>query len=802
MRPATVTTLAAALSWVPVMSSAAEDVDKRIGVLIVDPAAPNGTNVNPAFKTRPLMDSEVIELKFAKDFWIMEGDRPFQNWRGVVMFIHVLDGSEVNVLQVSTPTDLFKLPPGMAPPGSPVTTPTPGTPIKWPLPVETVPLTVSFFPTKTKGGADIPSSGVKWSSLNVHTFPMATLRLHAKNTDSANNSDFDISAQVYNIIHGKGGQLKPIVGSDYVWVPKGFQFPPVDPQHDCCFPHQTPGCNDPGCVNLVCQVNPNCCPPLPWDGSCVKEARQLCPQCLNFFPNPQAFGRPGDPEGTGHWTHWELPPWTTVPASIYFAQEEGPAGVGKIFVGIEHPQDEPCPWDCADPPNKIVDVVDFLALLGGWGLPGPCDFDGNGAVDVVDFLKLLGQWGPCPAPVNDECPGAIAIARADAEGSANAHFDMYGATPSPDPYKCLLDPPVHKDLWYTLTNASGTKKLVTVGSDVDLFVEVNAGCTCPPGPVIACGRGLGGLPQFEMQPGACVTIRLINDLGLPNDVLKGNLTIQNKLPPTDVNFYTDPAEFITAVALAGKVEKFFWAFKPDLLPPAGIAALDDPLDITTHALDPDDPWGTLWPLEVDNVTFVSNMAPQGPLTPEGLNGLVYIKAGFLPELTNNALVANFFADSFDIVSGPPAGDNHTAIGMELISLDLDGPGPVLFHVTVYDKLDMELGKATITAIQGDKVFLGVITKDTTIGRVDIWDELGGAEGISSITAFAAAPNPFGCPGKLPCCDFHPASPGCDDIDCCRAVCASNPACCTVGWDIVCLLGALSLPECACGPNSD
>jgi hypothetical protein len=54
----------------------------------------------------------------------------------------------------------------------------------------------------------------------------------------------------------------------------------------------------------------------------------------------------------------------------------------------------PCPWDCADG-NGVVDTVDFLALLAGWGLGGPCDFDGSG-VSTTDFLALLAEWGPCP----------------------------------------------------------------------------------------------------------------------------------------------------------------------------------------------------------------------------------------------------------------------------------------------------------------------------------------------------------------------------------------------------------------------
>jgi hypothetical protein len=57
-----------------------------------------------------------------------------------------------------------------------------------------------------------------------------------------------------------------------------------------------------------------------------------------------------------------------------------------------------CKGDCAQPPNGIVDTVDFLALLQAWGpggAGGPCDFNGVGGVDTVDFLSLLQNWGPC-----------------------------------------------------------------------------------------------------------------------------------------------------------------------------------------------------------------------------------------------------------------------------------------------------------------------------------------------------------------------------------------------------------------------
>jgi hypothetical protein len=53
-----------------------------------------------------------------------------------------------------------------------------------------------------------------------------------------------------------------------------------------------------------------------------------------------------------------------------------------------------CPWDCGDGDGQ-VGVVDFLALLAGWGTTSSCDVDGGG-VGVTDFLALLAAWGTCP----------------------------------------------------------------------------------------------------------------------------------------------------------------------------------------------------------------------------------------------------------------------------------------------------------------------------------------------------------------------------------------------------------------------
>jgi hypothetical protein len=210
-----------------------------------------------------------------------------------------------------------------------------------------------------------------------------------------------------------------------------------------------------------------------------------------------------------------------------------------------------------------------------------------------------------------------------------------------------------------------------------------------------------------------------------------------KAPPStgEVQFYTDPAAFEVALQNAGKVSKAFWEFKPHVLPPASAVGLDDILDINSHGLNPNDPWTdpagkNLWPPEVDNVQFSGNQTPQGPLTPRGNDGLAFVTPGFAGN-QNNALVANFFVDSFDIISGPPAGDNHTAIGLELIDFFSGG----LVHITVYDKSDQELAKFDVNVPPPPgKAFLGILRKDReTIGRIDVWDPANGAEGISSIS---------------------------------------------------------------------
>jgi hypothetical protein len=89
-------------------------------------------------------------------------------------------------------------------------------------------------------------------------------------------------------------------------------------------------------------------------------------------------------------------PPTDVTATIGLFRPDLIMEVAVDTLGPSDDTVEPCPWDCAEPADGVVDVVDFLALLAQWGQVGTaCDGNGGG-VDVTDFLDMIASWGPCP----------------------------------------------------------------------------------------------------------------------------------------------------------------------------------------------------------------------------------------------------------------------------------------------------------------------------------------------------------------------------------------------------------------------
>ncbi len=81
--------------------------------------------------------------------------------------------------------------------------------------------------------------------------------------------------------------------------------------------------------------------------------------------------------------------------TLFTASEDGGTLAGvEATVEFIQPGNPECPWDCVGS-DGIVGIDEFLNILGNWGQPGACDYDGSGAIGIEEFLKVLGVWGSC-----------------------------------------------------------------------------------------------------------------------------------------------------------------------------------------------------------------------------------------------------------------------------------------------------------------------------------------------------------------------------------------------------------------------
>ncbi|MCH8344630.1 MAG: PEP-CTERM sorting domain-containing protein [Planctomycetes bacterium] len=200
-------------------------------------------------------------------------------------------------------------------------------------------------------------------------------------------------------------------------------------------------------------------------------------------------------------------------------------------------------------------------------------------------------------------------------------------------------------------------------------------------------------------------------------------------------FFLDEALFDQALADAGKISKGIEDFEQALIapPPSNVAILNDPLNINNlqGAFNPGD--------FIDNLTFQANTngTPNindpgvNGLNPRGASGLVLFGAGFFGS-ANVGLTPNFTNDSFDILSGLPAGDNHTALGMNVFNFT-ESPFPL--EVRVFDKSEQQIGLISIqTDLSGS--FLGILaTGGETIGRVNLWSPDAFLEGVYDVQTY-------------------------------------------------------------------
>ncbi len=621
------------------------------------------------------------------------------------------------------------------------------------------------------------------------------------------------------------------IDSDGDGVPDGCDTCPG--AGDCCFPNGTPGCDDATCCDAICAIDPTCCNDA-WDISCASEAAAdpvNCPQCSppnNLCLNKRPIFDGATPFSTiAATTDGPSPsPCGLLGSDIWYVYNV--VHDGQLEISL-------CRDTNYDATLAVYDHNDCTAITDGGSPPtsGDCcvdHFPGKGCEDFAceiavcvgdsfccdkgwDHLcaQLAAITPPCicddgvlPKPPiacdNDFCApgGAPQVTIPVAIGDViTLQIGGFQNSPLPAP----------------ADQGKGTIQITKVFPGACCIWDGS----CADGVTAAdCAINLGGV--FQGGGTTC-------------------LGVVCPPAPVGVNFFLDPVAFDAALLLTPKLQKSFWDFKPNRLPLGSARALNDPLNIDTHSLDVDDPWtnfgpppppsGTcctdngpaapgcsdpvceaavcavlpncctvtwgelcaavaaaspacscvsiidLWPPEVDNVTFQSNIGPQPqpPLpNPRGQDGLFFANGLF--GYDNNILIATTFADSYDIISGPPAGDNHTAIAIEIVDAEgLTGGGPVL--VTVYDKLEVPVGKIKVT--------------------------------IATNPPPPPVNNPL-CVGAIGDCCIANGSIGCDDKVCCSAICNADPFCCDTEWDSLCADDAgfdgTNCPQCLGLPSPD
>lgn len=149
--------------------------------------------------------------------------------------------------------------------------------------------------------------------------------------------------------------------------------------------------------------------------------------------------------------------------------------------------------------------------------------------------------------------------------------------------------------------------------------------------------------------------------------------------------------------------------------PGGFSVCDSPLDAGGDAACGFAPGDIL-----AGITFQDNPGPD-------LGSLILL--GATTSLNpSQALIANTFADSFDILFDPPV----NAAGMDLHSTPAPGSGPPdILAIQVFDVNDVLIGSDPTAAASGPGNFWGV-SSTTPIGRISMLSTNAQAEGVDNI----------------------------------------------------------------------
>lgn len=185
-------------------------------------------------------------------------------------------------------------------------------------------------------------------------------------------------------------------------------------------------------------------------------------------------------------------------------------------------------------------------------------------------------------------------------------------------------------------------------------------------------------------------------------------------------FFSDPGAFHQAMAGAGKFLKGIEDFEEARINVGQVAAMDDPLDVNTNN-------GFFIPGEIEeNLIVQSNLggANSATLNPRGPQGLALLGANFMGN-PDKTVVANFFVDSIDLIFTTR---DKTGIGF-LTQSYLGGNSA---RIDVYSDTNVLLGSTTVGASNAGTFFGVQAVGGAVIGRINIFDPGGGAEGADNI----------------------------------------------------------------------
>ncbi len=410
--------------------------------------------------------------------------------------------------------------------------------------------------------------------------------------------------------------------------------------------------------------------------------------------------------------------------------------------------------------DGVVDVTDLVNVISGWGSDGLgqpgriSDLNCDGIVDVLDLVEVITGWGVCPAK-NDECEDRITV------GDGETEFTNLGATTNDNdaPFSCTSFGT--NDIWYNYTaTCTGNATISLCGSEFDTVLEVYSGFDCPPTTVLGCNDDFCDLQSeltLSVVEGDQLKIRIggwMGDAGnglltisctIANDNCEDRIVVGNGTTPfSNVGATTDG----TPNALCdffgdNDVQSDVWF---------NYFATDTGLtDINTFGS------------ALDTKIAVYN----GCDCPASDDSILACNDDAGGTLQSEVIIETIEGDCYKIRVGGFAGDQ----GEGVLNIAVVAPGACCFSDgSCGDGFDAADCPAAGGTFQG----FGTLCSDVVCIAI--------------------------CgPGAGSCTDPNGnGTPGCEDVECCNAVCAVDSFCCDVVWDGICAGEAVTL--CA-GPGA-